>query len=75
MNLKFPRCPCITPAIKAQIIVIPQCHIKVAGRKQVACNMVNRVAVLAAKLSNVSIERIYAYVIALEDPDLMLGRG
>ena len=40
-----------------------------------ACKMVNRVAVLDVELSDVSIERIYTYVIALEDPDLILGRG
>ena len=40
-----------------------------------APKMVNRVAVLDVKLGDVSIERIYAYIIALEDPDLILGRG
>ena len=37
--------------------------------------MVNRVAVLDVKLGDVPIERIYAYVISLEDPDLILGRS
>ncbi|HUJ81448.1 MAG TPA: aspartyl protease family protein, partial [Candidatus Acidoferrales bacterium] len=61
--------------IKAQIIVIPPRRVKVAGRGQVARKMVNRVAVLDVKLGDVPIERIYAYVIPLEDPDLILGRG
>ena len=60
-------------AIKAQIIVIPPRHVKVAGRGQVARRMVDRVAILDVKLGDVSIERIYAYVIPLEDPDLILG--
>jgi len=37
--------------------------------------MVNRVAVLDVKLSDIPIERIYVYVIALKDPDLILGCG
>ena len=60
-------------AIKAQIIVIPPHCVKVAGKGQVACKMVNRVAVLDVKLSDVPIERIYAYVIALDDQISSLG--
>ncbi|HTS08815.1 MAG TPA: reverse transcriptase domain-containing protein [Candidatus Eisenbacteria bacterium] len=62
-------------AIKAQIIVIPPRRVKVAGKGQVARRTVDRVAVLDVKLGDVPAERIYAYVIALEDPDLILGRG
>ena len=40
-----------------------------------AHKMVNGVAVLDVKLGDVPIEKIYAYVIALEDSDLILGRG
>jgi len=61
--------------IKAQIIVIPPHRVKVVGRGQVARRTVNQVAVRDVKLGDVSIERIYAYVIPLEDPDLILGRG
>ena len=59
--------------IKAQIVIIPPRRIKVAGRGQVARRTVNQVAVLDVKLGDVPIERIYAYVIPLEDPDLILG--
>jgi len=59
--------------IKAQIVIIPPRRIKVAERGQVARRTVNQVAVLDVKLGDVPIERIYAYVIPLEDPDLILG--
>ena len=62
-------------AIKAQIIVIPPRHVKVAGRGYIACKIVNRVAVLVVKLGDASIERIYTYVITLEDPGLIFRPG
>ena len=62
-------------AIKVQIIVIQLYHIKVAGKEQVACRMVDRVAILNVKHEDIPIETIYAYVIALEDPKLILRCG